>query len=239
MPVHRLNHAVFYVRDAARSAAFFIENLGFRRVAAYNAPGAAFLQAEGSTNDHDLALFSIGSDATVDRRTRHGRAVPLVVGSRHPWRPRAAPRPTAIDRLIGRRHKPRHHACAVRQGSGRPRVRAHLGAARGAAHRRGQAGHRTTRSATRHRPIRRRHHRRHRHLTPGARGLARTAQRAAALRRVASVASSAGKNSSTASSSCSTPRASASSRATSGYERTSSRSAHRSASPVLVTVQSS
>jgi catechol-2,3-dioxygenase len=64
MPVHRLNHAVFYVRDAARSAAFFIENLGFRRVAAYNAPGAAFLQAEGSTNDHDLALFSIGSDAT-------------------------------------------------------------------------------------------------------------------------------------------------------------------------------
>lgn len=63
MPVHRLNHAVLFVRDAARSASFYIDQLGFRRVGAYDAPGGAFLQAEGSTNDHDLALFTIGADA--------------------------------------------------------------------------------------------------------------------------------------------------------------------------------
>ena len=70
MAVHRLNHAVLYVRDAARSADFYIENLGFRRVGAYDAPGGAFLQAEGSTNDHDLALFSIGADATASTAGR-------------------------------------------------------------------------------------------------------------------------------------------------------------------------
>ena len=31
MPVTRLNHAVLYVRDAERTAAFFTEVLGFRR----------------------------------------------------------------------------------------------------------------------------------------------------------------------------------------------------------------
>lgn len=63
MPVHRLNHAVLFVRDAARSASFYIGQLGFRRVGAYDSPGGVFLQAEGSTNDHDLALFTIGADA--------------------------------------------------------------------------------------------------------------------------------------------------------------------------------
>ncbi|HEY6798531.1 MAG TPA: VOC family protein [Kineosporiaceae bacterium] len=61
MPVHRLNHAVLYVRDVERSVAFYHEVLGFRTVAA--APGAAFLQAPDSTNDHDLGLFEIGSAA--------------------------------------------------------------------------------------------------------------------------------------------------------------------------------
>ncbi|CAB4776701.1 MAG: VOC family protein [Actinobacteria bacterium] len=64
MPIHRLNHAVLYVRDATRSAAFYIEQLGFRRVGAYDSPAGVFLQAEGSTNDHDLALFTIGAAAT-------------------------------------------------------------------------------------------------------------------------------------------------------------------------------
>jgi catechol 2,3-dioxygenase-like lactoylglutathione lyase family enzyme len=63
MPVNRLNHAVLYVRDAERSARFFEEVLGFRRVGAYQFPGGAFLQAPGSTNDHDLGLFSIGEQA--------------------------------------------------------------------------------------------------------------------------------------------------------------------------------
>jgi catechol-2,3-dioxygenase len=61
MPVQRLNHAVLYVRDVERSVAFYSDALGFRTVMA--APGAAFLQASGSSNDHDLGLFEVGSDA--------------------------------------------------------------------------------------------------------------------------------------------------------------------------------
>ena len=62
MPIQRLNHAVLYVRDVERSVAFYSEVLGFRQVMGF--PGAAFLQAEGSTNDHDLGLFQIGSAAS-------------------------------------------------------------------------------------------------------------------------------------------------------------------------------
>ena len=61
MSIQRLNHAVLYVRDAARTAAFYREVLGFRPVA--ELPGAVFLQAPGSTNDHDLGVFSIGDGA--------------------------------------------------------------------------------------------------------------------------------------------------------------------------------
>jgi catechol-2,3-dioxygenase len=61
MPVQRLNHAVLYVRDVERSVAFYSEVLGFRTV--MSMPGAAFLQAEGSANDHDLGLFQIGAAA--------------------------------------------------------------------------------------------------------------------------------------------------------------------------------
>jgi len=64
MPINRLNHAVLYVRDAERSAAFYTEVLGFRRLSiADGMRGAVFLQAPGSTNDHDLGLFSIGDQA--------------------------------------------------------------------------------------------------------------------------------------------------------------------------------
>jgi catechol-2,3-dioxygenase len=62
MPVQRLNHAVLYVRDVERSTAFYRDVLGFR--VATEIPGrAVFLQAEGSTNDHDLGLFQIGAGA--------------------------------------------------------------------------------------------------------------------------------------------------------------------------------
>ncbi|TDD12832.1 VOC family protein [Nonomuraea deserti] len=61
MPVQRLNHAVLYVRDTERSVAFYRDALGFEVV--MGLPGAAFLQAPGSTNDHDLGLFEIGGDA--------------------------------------------------------------------------------------------------------------------------------------------------------------------------------
>ena len=62
MPIRRLNHAVLYVRDVERSVAFYTEVLEFRVVAGM-AGKAAFLQAAGSTNDHDLGLFSIGDAA--------------------------------------------------------------------------------------------------------------------------------------------------------------------------------
>jgi catechol-2,3-dioxygenase len=61
MPVMRINHAVLYVRDAQRSAAFYSEVLGFERL--MEMPQAVFLRAPGSTNDHDLGLFSIGDGA--------------------------------------------------------------------------------------------------------------------------------------------------------------------------------
>ena len=61
MGIHRLNHAVLYVRDVAVSTEFYGSVLGFRVVNQF--PGAAFLQAPGSTNDHDLGMFQIGSDA--------------------------------------------------------------------------------------------------------------------------------------------------------------------------------
>jgi catechol-2,3-dioxygenase len=62
MPVQRLNHAVLYVRDVARTREFYETVLGFRTKVWI--PGrAAFFQAPGSSNDHDLGTFQIGSDA--------------------------------------------------------------------------------------------------------------------------------------------------------------------------------
>ncbi|RZS91499.1 glyoxalase/bleomycin resistance protein/dioxygenase superfamily protein [Motilibacter rhizosphaerae] len=72
MPITRLNHAVLFVRDVQRSAAFYQDVLGFREVRFEGAaiPGAAFLQAPGSTNDHDLGLFAIGSAAGASQAGR-------------------------------------------------------------------------------------------------------------------------------------------------------------------------
>ena len=61
MAIKRMNHAVLYVRDAKRTADFYRDVLGFRTVA--ELPGGAFLQAPDSTNDHDIAFFSIGEGA--------------------------------------------------------------------------------------------------------------------------------------------------------------------------------
>ncbi|HLH47249.1 MAG TPA: VOC family protein, partial [Acidimicrobiales bacterium] len=62
MPVTRMNHAVLYVRDVARSTAFYRDLLGFR--VRNEMPGrAVFLTAPGSDNDHDLGLFQIGAGA--------------------------------------------------------------------------------------------------------------------------------------------------------------------------------
>ena len=66
MPIKRLNHAVLYVRDAKASAAFYTEVLGFT-VRQTLGDQAFFLQADGSDNDHDLGLFSVG-DRQVPRQ---------------------------------------------------------------------------------------------------------------------------------------------------------------------------
>lgn len=65
MGIHRLNHAVLFVSDLARSVAFYRDVLGFRPIpmTPEGFTGAAFLQAPGSTNDHDLGLFALGSAA--------------------------------------------------------------------------------------------------------------------------------------------------------------------------------
>jgi catechol-2,3-dioxygenase len=64
MAIHRLNHAVLFVRDVERSVAFYRDVLGFTRIEQMAAlRGAAFLRAPDSTNDHDLGLFEIGSQA--------------------------------------------------------------------------------------------------------------------------------------------------------------------------------
>lgn len=65
MGIHRLNHAVLYVRDLEESVRFYSQVLGFRPVGMTpdGFHGAAFLQAPGSTNDHDLGLFELGASA--------------------------------------------------------------------------------------------------------------------------------------------------------------------------------
>ena len=65
MPITRLNHAVLYVREVERSVRFYSDVLGFRvlDVLPEGFRGAAFLQAPGSTNDHDLGLFEVGAAA--------------------------------------------------------------------------------------------------------------------------------------------------------------------------------
>jgi catechol-2,3-dioxygenase len=66
MAITRLNHAVLYVSDLDRSVAFYTNALGFRRLDEKTPPGftgAAFMQAPGSTNDHDLGLFAMGPGA--------------------------------------------------------------------------------------------------------------------------------------------------------------------------------
>ena len=70
MPVMRLNHAVLYVRDAQRSAAFYEAVLGFVRLT--ELPRAVFMRAPGSTNDHDLGLFGVGDEAGPNGAGRGG-----------------------------------------------------------------------------------------------------------------------------------------------------------------------
>jgi catechol-2,3-dioxygenase len=55
-----MNHAVLYVREASRTAAFYERLLGFSRVIDDPEGRYVFLRAPDSDNHHDLALFSVG-----------------------------------------------------------------------------------------------------------------------------------------------------------------------------------
>ncbi|MFM8264808.1 MAG: VOC family protein [Acidimicrobiia bacterium] len=66
--IRRLNHAVLYVRDAQRSAAFYRDVLSFETVQESAGGRAVFLRAGGSDNHHDLGLFGVG-DVPHDRGT--------------------------------------------------------------------------------------------------------------------------------------------------------------------------
>jgi len=66
--IQRLNHAVLYVRDAARSARFYQDVLGFV-VATHRGDSAYFMKTNATTgNNHDLGLFSIGAAAPAPTR---------------------------------------------------------------------------------------------------------------------------------------------------------------------------
>ena len=106
MGIKRLNHAVLYVRDAARSGAFYSDVLGFVPAMGEEAevmPGAVFLRAPDSTNDHDLGLFGVGA-AAADSAAGRG-----AVGLYHlAWEVRTladlqhyAERLTAAGALVG------------------------------------------------------------------------------------------------------------------------------------------
>ena len=71
MAIHRLNHAVLYVRNVQRSVQFYRDVLGFTPIDGMDdLRGAAFLRAPASTNDHDLGLFEIGDAAAASTAGR-------------------------------------------------------------------------------------------------------------------------------------------------------------------------
>ena len=85
----RLNHAVLYVRDVARPSPSTRRASASSRRSSH--PGAAFLRASGSTNDHDLGLFEIGAAAAERGGHVDGRPLPPRLGGRDA-RELAAPR---------------------------------------------------------------------------------------------------------------------------------------------------
>jgi catechol-2,3-dioxygenase len=72
--VTRLNHAVLYVSDVARSLDFYERAFGFKVVDRMGEQ-AVFLRAATTENHHDLALMSVGANAP--------RPAPRSVGLYH------------------------------------------------------------------------------------------------------------------------------------------------------------
>ena len=68
IPVSRLNHAVLFVRDAAKAAEFYGRVFGFEVVGTEMGGQAVFMRAAGGDNHHDLGLFSVGPAAARPAR---------------------------------------------------------------------------------------------------------------------------------------------------------------------------
>jgi catechol-2,3-dioxygenase len=64
----RLNHAVLFVSDLARSLRFYSELFGMEVVAREARASAAFLRLPRSGNHHDLGLFGVGRADEPRRR---------------------------------------------------------------------------------------------------------------------------------------------------------------------------
>lgn len=61
--VTRLNHAVLFVRDVDRAAAFYRDVFGFTEIERPAGMRAAFMRSPAGDNHHDLGLFEVGPDA--------------------------------------------------------------------------------------------------------------------------------------------------------------------------------
>ena len=68
IPVARLNHAVLFVRDAARASEFYGRVFGFEVVGSEMGGQAVFMRSPIGDNHHDLGLFSVGPDAQRPQR---------------------------------------------------------------------------------------------------------------------------------------------------------------------------
>ena len=63
MAITRLNHAVLYVRDIARTKKFYSEVLGLEAMVEDASGRYLFMRAPGSSNHHDIAFFAVGEGA--------------------------------------------------------------------------------------------------------------------------------------------------------------------------------
>jgi len=61
--ITRLNHAVLFVREVDRAAAFYRDVFGFEEMERPSGMRAAFMRSPTGGNHHDLGLFEVGPDA--------------------------------------------------------------------------------------------------------------------------------------------------------------------------------
>jgi Predicted ring-cleavage extradiol dioxygenase len=116
--LRRLQHLVLWVSDVERSVRFYCDLLGFEVTKQH--PNAAFLKIPGTPDDHHLGLFEQATGRPDERGPRMyhaawevGEITDLV---------RARRRLVEAGSLVGQ-SGPRGEPVALRQGSGRARVR--------------------------------------------------------------------------------------------------------------------